>query len=41
LLAEVVELAGNPAIFPGRWEQIAEMAMEHESVRAALAAGLS
>jgi hypothetical protein len=36
LLAEVVELAGHPAVFPGRWEQIAERAMEHSSVRRAL-----
>lgn len=38
LLAEVVELAGNRAMFPGRWEQIAELALEHKSVCAALEA---
>jgi len=36
LLAEVVELAGDRAVFPGRWEQIAERAMEYSSVRRAL-----
>ena len=36
LLAEVVELAGNSAVFPSRWELIAELALEHDSVRAAL-----
>jgi hypothetical protein len=41
LLAEVVHLAGQRAVFPGHSEQIAEQAMEHESVRAALAEGLS
>lgn len=39
LLAEVVQLAGQRAMYPGYWEQIAEQAMEHPSVRAALAAG--
>ncbi|HEX6402591.1 MAG TPA: hypothetical protein VF003_05435 [Pseudonocardiaceae bacterium] len=39
LLAEAVQLAGQRAVFPGRWEQIAELAMEHPSVRAALADG--
>lgn len=38
LLAEVVWLAGRAAIFPGLWEALAEQAMEHESVRAALRA---
>ena len=38
LLAEVVQLAGQHAVFPGRWAHIAELAMEHHSVRAALAA---
>lgn len=38
LLAEVVKLAGQSAIFPGRWETIAELAIEHQSVRAALLA---
>jgi hypothetical protein len=37
LLAEVVRLAGQRAIFPGYWEQIAEQALERHSVRAALA----
>ncbi|HEX6405177.1 MAG TPA: hypothetical protein VF003_18790 [Pseudonocardiaceae bacterium] len=41
LLADLVQLAGRRAVFPGHWEQIAEQAMEHSSVRAALAAGLS
>jgi len=36
LLAEVVQLAANPAIFPGRWAEVAELAMEHDSVRHAL-----
>lgn len=38
LLAEVVMLAGDRALFPGRLEVIAELAMEHPSVRAALLA---
>jgi hypothetical protein len=38
LLADVVTLAERRAMFPGRWEQIAELAMEFSSVRAALAA---
>jgi hypothetical protein len=38
LLAEVVMLAGQSAIFPGRWETVAELAIEHQSVRAALLA---
>ena len=36
LLAEVVHLTRQRAIFPGQWEQIAELALEHPSVRAAL-----
>jgi hypothetical protein len=40
LLAEVVHLAGDSAVFPSRWAQVAELALEHESVRAALRAGL-
>jgi len=39
LLAEVVHLAGRRAVFPDRWQHVAELAMEHHSVRAALAAG--
>ncbi|HET9118143.1 MAG TPA: hypothetical protein VFN75_08750 [Pseudonocardiaceae bacterium] len=39
LLAEVVQLAGRAAIFPGHCEALAEQAMEHQSVRAALQAG--
>jgi hypothetical protein len=38
LLAQVVEMAGRAAIFPGHWKTLAEQAMEHQSVRAALAA---
>lgn len=38
LLAEVVALAGTRAIFPGQWALIAELALEHDSVRAALQA---
>jgi hypothetical protein len=38
LLAEVVQLAGRAAIFPGLWEALAEQAMDHESVHAALLA---
>jgi hypothetical protein len=37
LLAQVVEMAGRAAIFPDHWEALAELAMEHESARAALA----
>ena len=36
LLAEVVELARQRAVFPSRWTLIAELALEHDSVRAAL-----
>ena len=38
LLVEVVRLAGDSALFPSRWAQVAELAPEHESVRAALRA---
>jgi hypothetical protein len=33
LLAEVVQLAGRAAMFPGLWEALAEQAREHDSVR--------
>jgi hypothetical protein len=36
LLAEVVVLAGTSAVFPSRWALIAELALEHDSVRTAL-----
>lgn len=36
LLAEVVALARKRAVFPGRWAAIAEVALEHDSVRQAL-----
>jgi hypothetical protein len=36
LLAEVVELSGHRAMYPGRLELIAELARGHESVRRAL-----
>jgi hypothetical protein len=36
LLADVVVLAGTSAVFPGRWALIAELALEHDSVRTAL-----
>jgi hypothetical protein len=36
LLAEVVTLATKRAIFPGQWVLIAELALEHESMRVAL-----
>jgi hypothetical protein len=39
LLAEVVVLAGQRAVFPELLQVIAELATEHASVRAALAAG--
>ena len=39
LLAEVVVMAGQRAVFPGRWQHVAELAMEHHSVRVALAPG--
>ena len=38
LLAEVVKLAGDHAVFPGRWAHIAELAMGHHRVRRALLA---
>jgi hypothetical protein len=38
LLAEMVRLARDSAVFPSRWAQVAELALEHESVRAALRA---
>lgn len=36
LLAEAVQLADTSALFPSRWAQLAELALEHDSVRAAL-----
>lgn len=36
LLAEVVALATERAVLPGRWAAIAEVALEHDSVRRAL-----
>ena len=38
LLAEMVRLARDSAVFPSRWAQVAELALEHEGVRAALRA---
>jgi hypothetical protein len=38
LLPEVVVLAGQRAVYPGRWAHIAKLAMEYASVRAALVA---
>jgi hypothetical protein len=38
LLAEVVLLAGDRAVFPGRLRTVAELALGHDSVRQALAA---
>jgi hypothetical protein len=38
LLAEVVAVAKKRAVFPGRWAAIADMALEHDSVRQALSA---
>jgi hypothetical protein len=38
LLAQVVELAADRAVFPSRLQVIAELATEHDSVRRALAA---
>jgi hypothetical protein len=40
LLAEVVMLAADHALFPSRWALIAELALEHDSVHAALPAEL-
>jgi hypothetical protein len=37
LLAEVVELAAERAVFPSRLQMVAELAIEHDSVRGALA----
>jgi hypothetical protein len=36
LLAETVVLARQSAVYPGQWEHIAELALEHGAVRAAL-----
>jgi hypothetical protein len=38
LLAEVVVLAADRAVFPSRLQVVAELATEHDSVRRALAA---
>lgn len=38
LLADVVQIAQGSAIFPGQWAELAELALEHASVRAALQA---
>jgi hypothetical protein len=38
LLAEVIQLAEDRAVFPGRWAHVAELAMGHHSVRRALLA---
>lgn len=38
MAADVVRLAGDRALYPSRWELIAELALEHASVRAALRA---
>lgn len=38
LLAEAVQLTDTNAPFPSRWAQLAEVALEHDSVRAALEA---
>lgn len=38
LLAEVVELAADRAVFPSRLQVLADLATEHASVRHALAA---
>lgn len=38
LLADVVQIARSSAIFPGQWAELAELAQEHASVRAALQA---
>ena len=38
LLAQVVVLAADRAVFPGRLQVIAELALEHDTVRDALAA---
>jgi len=36
LLADVVQVAQSSAIFPGQWAELAELALEHASVRSAL-----
>lgn len=41
LLAEVVRLAGDSAVFPSQWARVAALAVEHESVRAALRTDLA
>lgn len=41
LLAEVVQLAEDSGVFPGRWVHIAELAREHQVVRRALLAAES
>jgi hypothetical protein len=33
LLAEVVRIGGNSALFPSRWELTAELALEHDSAQ--------
>jgi hypothetical protein len=38
LLAEVVLLPGDRAVFPSRWEHFGLLALEHNRVRAALLA---
>lgn len=38
LLAEMVLVAGDRAMFPSHWEHLADLALEHDSVRAALRA---
>lgn len=38
LLADVVVLVGDRAVFPSRWAHLAELALEHDSVRRALLA---
>jgi hypothetical protein len=38
LLAEVIQLAEDRAVFPDRWAHIAELAREHQVVRRALLA---
>jgi hypothetical protein len=40
LLAEVVELAEDRAMFPSDWDVIAEAAMGHQSVRRAVRTGI-
>ena len=37
-LAEVVQLAGDSALFPSQWAQVAELALQHVRVHAALRA---